>query len=197
MPSRAWEDPCGGRRPPPPRLFPITAPSPAPRRSSTMFKKLSEPNLLRAASVLRRVDLKKGDLMLVQDEPTQEMYVITRGSVVRIREEEREHEFETLGAKGSSATVGALHLLNKERYYATVRRRPPPRPRARRPAARRRAAPLPQVRCTSDVTAFALTSEQLHELLDNSAFAREVIFALTKEPEVVVVSRLGVQSNNL
>ena len=50
-----------------------------------------------------------------------EMFIITRGAVTRTRLEEREHEHENLGSKGSEATVGALHLLHNEPYYATVR----------------------------------------------------------------------------
>ena len=60
--------------------------------------------------------------------------------MTRTRLEEREHEHENLGSKGSEATVGALHLLHNEPYYATVR-------------------------CTEDVVCYALSSQQLHELL--------------------------------
>lgn len=126
-------------------------------RKSTMFKHASEENLALIASRMRRVDLNKGEVIYYQGDPTTEMFIITRGAVSRTRLEEREHEHENLGSKGSEATIGALHLLRMEPYYATVR-------------------------CTSNVTTFALSSVQLVELLhERPSLAPEVIHALAKD----------------
>jgi len=126
-------------------------------RKSTMFKHASEANLARIAERMRRVDLIKGEVMYYQGDPTVEMFIITRGAVTRTRMEEREHEHENLGSKGSEATIGALHLIRNEPYYATVR-------------------------CASDVTCFALSSFELHELLKECpSLASEVIHALAKD----------------
>ena len=77
--------------------------------------------------------------------------------MTRTRLEEREHEHENLGSKGSEATIGALHLLQNEPYYATVR-------------------------CTQDVTCFALSSIEFQGLLkDHPSLAREVIHALSSD----------------
>ena len=119
-------------------------------RKSTMFKHASEENIARIASRMRRVDLIKGEVLYYQGDPTVEMFIITRGAVTRTRREEREHEHENLGSKGSEATIGALHLLKNEPYYATVR-------------------------CTQDVVCFALSSIELRELLKEShSLATEV-----------------------
>ena len=85
-------------------------------RKSTMFKYASEENLVRIASKMRRVDLNKGEVIYYQGDPTLEMFIITRGAVTRTRLEEREHEHENLGSKGSEATIGALHLLRNEPF---------------------------------------------------------------------------------
>jgi len=126
-------------------------------RKSTMFKNASEKNLAAIASKMRRVDLNKGEVLYYQGDPTLEMFIITRGSVVRTRLEEREHEHENLGTKGSEATVGALHLLQNVPYYATVR-------------------------CSDKVTCYALSSHELSELLKESpSLATEVIHALAQD----------------
>ena len=126
-------------------------------RKSTMFKHASEENLEQIASKMRRVDLNKGEVLYYQGDPTMEMFIITRGAVTRTRTEEREHEHENLGSKGSEATIGALHLLRNEPYYATVR-------------------------CTNDLTCFALSSVELLDLLSQRpTLAGEVIHALAKD----------------
>lgn len=126
-------------------------------RKSTMFKYASEENLKLIVSKMRRVDMNKGEVLYYQGDPTVEMFIVTRGSVSRTRLEEREHEHENLGSKGSEATIGALHLLRNEPYYATVR-------------------------CTKDVTCYALSSVELHALLRQSpSLAGEVIHALAKD----------------
>jgi CRP-like cAMP-binding protein len=121
-------------------------------RKSTMFKHASDENLARLAIKMRRVDLNKGEVVYYQGDPTTEMFIVTRGTVTRTRLEEREHEHENLGTKGSEATIGALHLVRNEPYYATVR-------------------------CATNVTCYALSSVELHELLrDSPSFAGEACF---------------------
>jgi len=129
-------------------------------RKSTMFKHASDENLARIASKMRRVDLNKGEVIYYQGDPTVEMFIVTRGAVTRTRLEEdsqREHEHMNLGSKGSEATIGALHLVRNEPYYATVR-------------------------CATNVTCFALSSMELQEILRESpSFAGEVIHALAAD----------------
>ena len=124
---------------------------------STMFKHASKDNLELIASKMRRVDLNKGEVIYYQGDPTREMFIVTRGTVTRTRLEEREHEHENLGSKGSEATIGALHLLRNEPYYATVR-------------------------CAQNVVCYALSSVELEQLLKESpSLAGEVIHALAKD----------------
>jgi CRP-like cAMP-binding protein len=126
-------------------------------RNSTMFSELSETNLRILSSHMRRVDLKKGQVLMQQDDPQRELFIITRGTIMRMRFDDRQHETETLGRAESAMTVGALHLLREEPSFATVV-------------------------CSSDVTAFALSSETLRELLSKSpSMSQEVIYALCKE----------------
>jgi|LauGreDrversion4_1035100.scaffolds.fasta_scaffold72994_1 CRP-like cAMP-binding protein len=127
-------------------------------RKSTMFKFCSEESLTLIASKMRRVDLRKNEVIYYQGDPTTEMFIITRGAVSRTRlENNREHEHNNLGAQGSEATIGGLHLLLSDPYYSTVR-------------------------CTQDTTCYALSSVQFHELVkDNPTLAKEIIYALAKD----------------
>jgi hypothetical protein len=110
------------------------------------------------------VDVRKGEVLLSQSEPTATMFIVTRGAVVRTLLEDgsslaqgRAHEMDTLGSKKSGATIGALHLLRREPAVATAT-------------------------ASTDLTAFTLTSAQLHDLLERSpSLAKEVIQSLCKE----------------
>lgn len=127
-------------------------------RASTMFAQLDEHNLRRVAARMHRVEYKKGDLLMHQGDPQVNMYIVTRGTVKRVRYESgRYHSSESLGAAGSRNTIGALHLLYNQPTYATAR-------------------------CATDVVAYRLDSDDLDELLESSqSISKQVIYALSME----------------
>lgn len=127
-------------------------------RSSTMFAQLDDHNMRRVASRMERVEYKKGDILMHQGDPQRSMYIVTRGSVKRVRYEAgRQHSTESLGAAGSRNTIGALHLLYNQPTYATAR-------------------------CSTDVVAYRLNSDDLDELFENSqSISKQVVYALSLE----------------
>lgn len=126
--------------------------------ASTMFAQLDEHNLRRVAARMHRVEYRRGEQLMHQGDPQHNMYIVTRGTVKRVRYEAgRQHSIETLGAAGSRNTIGALHLLYNQPTYATAR-------------------------CTTDVVAYRLDSADLDDLLESSqSLSKQVIYALSLE----------------
>ncbi|KAJ1615687.1 cyclic nucleotide-binding-like protein, partial [Pavlovales sp. CCMP2436] len=127
---------------------------------STMFTDLSEQNLRRVACRMTRQVHPKGEVLMRQGEPQRYMHIVTHGTVTRVRfENGRLHSTEKLGTCTSSSrnTIGALHLLYEQPTYATAR-------------------------CTTDVVAYRLSSEDLDELLESSqSISKQMVFALSNE----------------
>jgi len=127
-------------------------------RKSTMFKYLSDASLKQLMKSMNMENFKKGDVLSVQGAPQTSSIVVVAGSVTRLRViDDQLHHMNTLGDRGSTATIGALHLMREDPSFATVR-------------------------AASDGVCYRLQSDTFRELLDEQpGFAQEVIYGLTKE----------------
>jgi len=89
---------------------------------STMFRKCSSEQLDRLAEKFEPLEFQRGDVLQLQGALQERALIVVEGSVVRQRVvDDQLKVVGSLGAQDSSASVGMLHLLRKERSFATLK----------------------------------------------------------------------------
>ncbi|KAG5184158.1 hypothetical protein JKP88DRAFT_269771 [Tribonema minus] len=127
-------------------------------RTARIFQHCSEANLRRIASEMKRMEFKAGEVLLEQGEPQSRVYMITEGSVARLRfVDDQLHQVETVGSDARRGMFGALHVLREEPTYATAV-------------------------TETDGVAYTLDSKVLNKLLDTDPnLGKEMLYSLSKE----------------
>lgn len=126
-----------------------------------MFKHVSEETLRKITRHMRKMEFQKGDVLMNQGDPQDQLFIIAEGTVMRLRyESSRYGVVENIGNEygaHSSMAFGSLHALRKEPTYASAV-------------------------CETDGIAFLLESDILNDFLETDKdIAKEIIFSLTKE----------------
>jgi CRP-like cAMP-binding protein len=125
-------------------------------KKSVLLKYCSTEELRILSKQMTKRTHKKGEVLMEEGKPQQNMFVIAGGSAVRekVFPDGTVHVVDTqLGGH----TVGSLHVMNKDPAFATTR-------------------------CTSDVTTYELTADKLNEVFyANPKFAWNVAYSLTME----------------
>ncbi|CAM9413534.1 unnamed protein product [Scytosiphon promiscuus] len=127
-------------------------------RSTTMFKFCSDESITRVVEHMRREQFSEGEVLLEQGDPQSRVFLITQGSVSRLRYlNSKLHQVETVGGENHRGMFGALHVLREEPTYATAL-------------------------TETDGVAFTLDSESLNKLIDaDPLIAKEMVYSLSKE----------------
>jgi CRP-like cAMP-binding protein len=125
---------------------------------STMFTKCSDAQREKIAQAMKIIEFKRGDILQLQGEPQERALVIVEGSYTRQRVDgDQTHIVAPQGQKGSGATVGMLHLIRRDRSFATLK-------------------------CTSDGIAFELKSDDFASIIRaDPDLATSIIVSLSSE----------------
>ena len=126
---------------------------------STMFTRCTPEQRERVAALFTPLEFKRGEILQLQGEPQERALIMVDGAYVRQRVEDGDqvHVVAPQGVKGSGATVGMLHVLKRDRSFATLK-------------------------CTSDGHAFQIKSEDLARALrEDRELALGVIASLSYE----------------
>ncbi|CAM9522540.1 unnamed protein product [Discosporangium mesarthrocarpum] len=127
-------------------------------RSASLFKYCSDESVKMMVQNMAREEFSKGEILLEQGEPQTRVFLITQGSVARLRFlDEQLHQVETIGSDHHRGMFGALHVLREEPTYATAL-------------------------TETDGVAYTLESSKLNEMLEKDPqFAKEILYSLSKE----------------
>jgi len=127
-------------------------------RQSSIFKYCSENYLTEVAKNMRKVEFKANQILITQGEPQTKVYLLSSGTVVRLRFEGRQlHHIETVGSGQGRGMFGALHVLRAEPTYATAL-------------------------TETDGIAYTLESKVLNEMIDkNPELGKQIVYSLSKE----------------
>eukprot|EP00904_Undaria_pinnatifida_P001603 jgi/Undpi1/11443/HiC_scaffold_30.g13740.m1 len=127
-------------------------------RSATLFQFCSDESIMKVVKHMRREQFSEGEVLLEQGDPQSRVFLITQGSVSRLRYlNEQLHQVETVGGENHRGMFGALHVLRAEPTYATAL-------------------------TETDGVAYTLESVKLNKLIETDpAIAKEMLYSLSKE----------------
>ncbi|CAM9691753.1 unnamed protein product [Ectocarpus fasciculatus] len=127
-------------------------------RSTTLFKFCSDESIVKVVEHMTREPFSEGEVLLEQGDPQTRVFLITQGSVSRLRYlNEQLHQVETVGGENHRGMFGALHVLREEPTYATAL-------------------------TETDGVAFTLESGKLNKLVEaDPSIAKEMLYSLSKE----------------
>lgn len=127
-------------------------------RSATLFQFCSDESIQKVVKHMRREQFSEGEVLLEQGDPQSRVFLITQGSVSRLRYlNEQLHQVETVGGENHRGMFGALHVLREEPTYATAL-------------------------TETDGVAYTLESAKLNKIIEKDpAIAKEMLYSLSKE----------------
>lgn len=123
-------------------------------QETIMFRYCSEENRKKVARKMKHQLHSHGDQLIIQGEPSTKMFVLAEGSVVRLREVDKQiHQIDT---NKCGTAINSLHVLRKDPTYSTAQ-------------------------CTTPVRVYVLTSDDLNDLLKDPSISNQVVYGLCRE----------------
>jgi len=125
-------------------------------RRSVVLRHCTDDQLRVLAKEARKKVYGKGQILSQEGEPQKKMFVLSSGSVIREKTDEKGqvHQIDTMMG---GYTVGSLHVINKDPSYATSK-------------------------CASEVTAYEISADVFNDyFMKDPYFAFNVAYSLTKE----------------
>ena len=125
-------------------------------RQSSMFNQCSDDQLGKLVGVMSKRSFTPGEMMMMEGQPQQEMFVLLSGEVERLHHDKDQRTRQVVDRSEKNNVIGSLHVMRQDKAYATLH-------------------------CVSHVNALILPTEKLlSQLHTNAALSDEVIYSLSR-----------------